>query len=481
MDIFISLFFFLVYSTFILYFGKYGLGQSSHLRTFFVANNSLGLWASIFTFCATWISMTSLLAITGAFYLEGITPLFSVILGWLLGASLLLLIVNKLRKYDLLTIPQFFAKRYQSKLLQVLAGFVNICIHLIYMVIQIYGFGLILSYLLDIPYLLAISMVYLFLIYTTFGGLHSIARTDKLNFYWIILSILSLAIWLAWKLIEKGEFASYAGQVLTFNPLLLPASREFTSSLDILSFLSVSIIWICGKATHTQYLIRVVSAKSAQTATKMIWVSILILSVFYLIIAFIGTSSGYLITEYVDQNPNEIILLIIRDISNSYLTSFIFLGFLASSISTANSQLLIFTSSFSYDVLNILFKQRINEQHLGVINRFLILGGASCAFLLSITPPSTLLGTGSYIWGILACTFFWPFYGGLLWKRATTKGAYAAMFVGLISCLLFTYYDTYYQQSQVHPAIYGLVFSGILFFGVSLYSTQNGKIDNEGT
>lgn len=99
MEIFISLFFFLVYSIFILCFGKYGLTQSSKLLTFFVANKSLELWPSIFTFCATWISMTSLLAITGAFYLEGITPLFTVILGWILGASLLLLTVKRLREY----------------------------------------------------------------------------------------------------------------------------------------------------------------------------------------------------------------------------------------------------------------------------------------------------------------------------------------------------------------------------------------------
>lgn len=481
MEIFISLFFFILYSAFILYYGKYGLSQSSQLRTFFVANNCLGLWPSIFTFCATWVSMTSLLAITASFYLEGLTPLYSVILGWMIGASLLLFAVKKLREYNVLTIPEFFRIRYNSKLLQVVAGVVNICIHLSYMVIQIYGFGLVLSYLLEIPYLLAISMVYLFLIYTTFGGMQSIARTDTINFVWIWMSILVLAGFLAWKIHEQSVWSVYFQGLLDFSNNSLSIEKiEPPSSIPIISFVTMSLVWILGKATHTQYLIRIVSAKDDSTAKRMIWISIIILSVLYLALAFIGTSSMYITQKYVSHNPNEIILLIIREIGSTFLGSFILMGFLASAISTANSQLLILTSSFSYDVLGTLFKKKIDERRLGMINRLIILCGATSALLLTTNPPSTLLTMGSYLWGILACSFFWPLYGGLLWKKATAEGAHASMVYGLISGVFFTCYHFYLNPTgQIHPAVYAIILSGVLFVGVSLYTFRNRKIDNE--
>ena len=72
-------------------------------------------------------------------------------------------------------------------------GLILVITYILYIVIQIRGFGIVISFLLDIPYTVAIFLVYLFLLYTTYGGLFSVARTDALNFCLIIAGSLLAA------------------------------------------------------------------------------------------------------------------------------------------------------------------------------------------------------------------------------------------------------------------------------------------------
>lgn len=61
--------------------------------------------------------------------------------------------------------------------------------YMLYIAIQIRGFGIVVSYMLDIPYSVAVVFVFMFLLYTTYGGLISVSRTDVFNFLLIITGI----------------------------------------------------------------------------------------------------------------------------------------------------------------------------------------------------------------------------------------------------------------------------------------------------
>ncbi|MDQ0341173.1 SSS family solute:Na+ symporter [Caldalkalibacillus uzonensis] len=475
----IALLFFIIYCAFILYFGKYGLSQSSRLRMFFVAQHRLGLWPSVFTFCATWMSATSFLALTGSFYLEGLSPLYTVIAGWITGALLLFTIVIPLRKIDLLTIPSYFCKRFQSPFLQVWSGVVIVVTHIFYMVFQIYGFGIVLSYLLEIPYVLAVFLVYMFLIYTTFGGLYSIARTDTINFMWMLLSIGILAVLIGIRLGRDDKWGDYG--VLASDPNFhfqeLASLGENCLSIA-LSFLMIFLIWALGKASHTQYLIRILSAKDHRTAFNMLKISLPLLLICYLAIAFIGTGSVLVVSDYALVNPNEIILLIIAEVTNSIWGSFLLIGILASAVSTANSQLHLFCISMSYDIVLPIMKYRWRRSYMITFNRFMIFFGATLALLLSINPPLSILGLGSYLWGILAFCFFFPLYGGLLWRRATSQGAITSIVSSSVIGGVLIGYDFYVQSLSFHPAAITILIACVSFVLIS-YITSRREVNND--
>ena len=84
------------------------LQKDKGCKGFFVAGNSLGLRASIFTFTATWFSAASMEGLTGTLYGFGYSGMLYSVVGWFLRATLLVLMAAKLKAHDILTVPEYF-------------------------------------------------------------------------------------------------------------------------------------------------------------------------------------------------------------------------------------------------------------------------------------------------------------------------------------------------------------------------------------
>ena len=157
-----------------------------------------------------------------------------------------------------------------------------------------------------------------------------------------------------------------------------------------------------------------------------------------------------------------------------------FISIIAAAISTANSQLLLLSSSFTYDIyINVFHKEISNDKFLN-INRVIIFLAGTISLLMSIHPLETLLIYGSYIWSIVAATFLCPLYGGLYWKKATKQGAFLSSVAGIVAVVIF-YTATHLGilETQIHPVLPSMVVSAIIFYFVSIktYRYEEGKQD----
>ena len=65
--------------------------------------------------------------------------------------------------------------------------------YVFYLVIQIKGFGIAAATLLNIDYKVAIFLVYLFILYSTFGGFNSVTKTDGGNLIMLTISIVAVS------------------------------------------------------------------------------------------------------------------------------------------------------------------------------------------------------------------------------------------------------------------------------------------------
>lgn len=469
------LLYFTVYSLILLFFGKGGFKKTNNSRDFFVAGNSLGLALSVFTFSGTWFSAASMQGVTGSVFSYGYSTVLYSVLPWFSGAILLIILAPRLRLYDFLTLPEFFYLRYNSKWLQAMGGIMIVITYTHYIIIQVRGFGIVISELLDINYFFASVLVYTFIIYTSFGGLFSVSKTDGLNIILVLLGVVVAAILILNEVGGIGVMLEKAELINTRPFTNFPHITEKGGLLDpfakgqmppIVTFSSL-FGWGLGLAANPQYTTRIIAAQNNKIAVKMIWQSVILLAFLYLGLIFIGIGGRVLVPSIKTVSTvDEVFPYLINNVIYSPLSGLILISMAAAAISTANSQLLIAASGLTYDFYKNIINPNIKEEHFLNLNRLSIFLIGTVSLIMAINPPESLLVYGGYIWGFYSASFLIPLYGGVFWKKSTKEGAIAAFSIGLISIIFLIIKD---YDSMIHPAMPSVFASALTFYFVSKY------------
>jgi SSS family solute:Na+ symporter len=225
--------------------------------------------------------------------------------------------------------------------------------------------------------------------------------------------------------------------------------------------------WGLGLSANPQYAIRIVSAKDTKTAVKMICYSVFTLSILYIGLMIIGIGGRALVPSIHSINSvDEVFPYMINNVIYSPLSGLILIGIVAAAISTANSQLLLASSGFTYDIYKNLVNPFMKEEKFLNLNRVFIFIVGTVSLILAINPPESLLIYGGYLWGFFSSSFLIPLYGGLFWKKATKEGAIASFIVGLMTMFIFIIKNI---NPMIHPALPGVLSSTVTFYFVSIY------------
>ncbi|MFW6282345.1 MAG: sodium:solute symporter family protein [bacterium] len=485
-EAFINMFYFVFYTIIILWLGKKGFNKTKTVDDFYIADRSLGLFTSISTFGGTWFSAISMLGLTGSVYAFGYSALLYSVVGWFMGAFLIVLLTPRLREYDIKTLPEFFRIRYGSSYIQITAGLIILGSYIFYIYIQIRGFGIVVSNLLNIPYTLGIFLIYLYILYTTFGGLISVARTDILNFILIFSGVVcagflildlqeSLTVMNIKAALIDSEVLKGSGFFTQKGSLVDPFNKGLQPPLLLISSF---FAWGLGLAANPQYAIRVISARSKKTATRMVGISVLLILIIYLSIVIIGLGARILIpTAEGISSVDEIFPFILDRLITYKFSGFILISMIAAAVSTCNSQLLILANAISYDIYNTITSKTIDSETFLNLNRIFVGLGGTISLLFALNPPESSLIYGAKIWAIFGASFLVPLYGGVFWKKATKEGAVAGFTGGLITCLIFYIFRIGYTRITpitsdyiVNPVLPGVIVSLLLFIIVSYYT-----------
>lgn len=471
---------FAAYAILILLIGKSGFKKTNNEKDFFVANNSFGLVQCVFAYCATWFSAASMQGVPGTIFAYGLSTIFYSILPWLSGAVLHIILANKIKDYNIMTVPEFFKIRYGSKYLQAIGGVFVLIVYTLYLIIPIVGFGIVISALIDINYVSSLFLIYIFIIYATFGGLFSVGKTHFFNFGLIVISIF-IAVYLTLKInngiggiiqgakiIDTLPFKNFPQSTEIEGLLSFTAKGQVPVSELIMSFFG----WGLGLSSNPQYITLIMAAKNKKTAINMLKISIISLSIIYVCLVILGL--GFRVIAPSIQNissVDEVFPYIINNQMYSSFSGIIFIGICAAALSTANSQLLIVSSGFTYDIYKNIFNENIEEDRFLNLTRISIFIISSIALLLSLRPPTSLLRYGDYLWGVFASTFLVPIFGGVFWKKANKYGVIASFICGSITFLFFIIFTT------IHPAFPGVIFSSVSFYFTSLIADR--RVNNE--
>lgn len=475
------LIYFCIYSAALLLIGKSSLRDNRTVSSYFTCDRKVSLPLCICTFAGTWLSAITILSLTGGVYEDGLAVLFYSVVPWFLGGFLLAGASRRLYRKDVITVPELFGKQYGSFGLQVAFGIIFIIIYIFYLVSQYKGFGMVASALFDIPYPVAVLMVYLFILYTTFGGYRSVVRTDAFNLTLLTLGLLVLFVLIVGKV---GGFGTLYQQAAQISGAAHPGVASPTQTGDLLRLfnsrytplISLSMFWGwgLGLAANPQYTIRMLCAPDSTTARRTVLGALALLALLYFALVHIGLGMRVLV-PHLDgvTSSDEVIIRLLNEELYSGWSGFFLFSIIGACVSTANSQLLLIASSFSYDVVGTLSKQKISQRRILSLGRLAVFGGGTISMLMALDPPNFTLSYGGDVWGAVSVLVFPPMYGALFSRRITRRGVWACIITG--SAAILVLYPLYYLGAlTIHPALPGMVISTVVMVLVSLLDRKRG-------
>ncbi len=174
------------------------LCRTSDEAQYFVAGRSVPAMYNGLATAADWMSAASFIGTAGVLYLQGFAGL-AYILGWTGGYVLLaVLLAPYLRRFGQYTVPDFLGARYGGHAPRVVGALAAVAVSFVYLVVQIYGVGLIASHLTGFGFDLGIFVGLGGVLVCSFlGGMRAVTWTQVAQYLVLILAYLVPLTWLS--------------------------------------------------------------------------------------------------------------------------------------------------------------------------------------------------------------------------------------------------------------------------------------------
>ncbi|MES2402467.1 MAG: VC_2705 family sodium/solute symporter [Pseudomonadota bacterium] len=183
-----------------LYAGIGVMSRTTEASEYYVAGRRVPAFYNGMATGADWMSAASFIGLAGTLYLTGYSGL-AFIMGWTGGYCLVALVLAPyLRKFGQYTIPDFLGERYDGHLPRLIGLGAAILCSFTYLVAQIYGVGLITSYLTGIAFELGIFLGLGGILVCSFlGGMRAVTWTQVAQYIILVVAYLIPVVWLSVK------------------------------------------------------------------------------------------------------------------------------------------------------------------------------------------------------------------------------------------------------------------------------------------
>jgi len=187
-------------ATIALYAGIGVMSRTTDAAEYYVAGRRVPAIYNGMATGADWMSAASFIGLAGTLYLTGYSGL-AFIMGWTGGYCLVALVLAPyLRKFGQFTIPDFLGERYGGHLPRLIGLAAAILCSFTYLVAQIYGVGLITSYLTGVAFELGIFLGLGGILVCSFlGGMRAVTWTQVAQYIILVVAYLIPVVWLSVK------------------------------------------------------------------------------------------------------------------------------------------------------------------------------------------------------------------------------------------------------------------------------------------
>ncbi|MBQ7792456.1 MAG: sodium/proline symporter, partial [Clostridia bacterium] len=432
--------------------------KSNTEKDYFLGGREMGPWVTAMSAQASDMSAWLLMGLPGSILAFGLGQAW-IGIGLAIGTALNWIIVAKrLRKFssvagDSITVPQYLTNRFMAKssALKIVCAVVFLVSFTIYVASAFSAGAKVFVQLfpnLD-PTLAMVIFAVIILIYTFLGGFKAVCWTDFFQGLLMLVALMAVPI----MLVAAGNLDAN----LLNETIVSPTGTEynFVASLFSASWQDIvsGLAWGLGYFGMPHIIVRFMSIKKPSMVKKsatvaIIWVVITLVAA--ILLAYFGRmfimNDGQSFAQLplgVENAQEMIFVKLTRYLFPAFLAGILLAAIIAASMSTADSQLLVASSSFTSDIYKPLIRKNASEKELLWVGRIVVVIVSVVAFFIANSKgegAAVIMGLVSNAWALFGAAFGPVILLSLFWKRFTYNGAVAGIVVGAIVDILWLIY-----------------------------------------
>lgn len=457
-----------VYLAAVLTIGAYFTKKNKSVDDFYLGGRKLGPLVTAMSAEASDMSSWLLMGLPGVALLTGSAEAVWTAAGLAVGTYINWLVVAKrirvyTSKINAITIPDFFTKRFHDRnnLLTLVAAVIIIIFFVPYTASGFKACGTLFSSLFGVSYLPAMIICAAVIVaYTTLGGFLAASTTD---FIQSIVMTAALAIVLIFGFSNAGGVNAVLDNAKQIDGYLslTETHNVVTGAVGKYGFITIvsTLAWGLGYFGMPHVLLRFMAIKDKKQlklSRRIASVWVVISMGIAVVIGFIGyklMDLGLIFKDGITAGSSKeetVLIEIAKFMSNLYSSGLIFVilavlagvilaGILASTMSTADSQLLAAASGVSQNILHDTFGLNLSNRASMLIARGSVLLISVVAVFIARDENSSVFRIVSFAWAGFGATFGPVVLSALFWKRANKWGALSGMLIGGITVFVWKY------------------------------------------
>ncbi|WP_096273400.1 sodium/proline symporter [Paucisalibacillus globulus] len=475
---------FIIYCVIIVAVGYFFGRRSKTQSDFLLGGKKVPGWVLAFSERATGESAWLLLGYTGFVFMTGLSGVWvaagiasGIIFSWLFLAKKFM---RETDKYKVLTLPDYLAVRFgdKAKAIRWLSGVLIAGFLMFYVGAQMAGAGKLLLTTFGMPEIGGVIIATVVIILTTFaGGFISVAWTDMVQSIMMLITLVGLPI-LALIYINTND--------LSITESLISAGPTFDSWFGGVTGFAIGVLffnnfsWFFGfLGGQPQLSSRFMALKNDKEANHGSIVAIVWTFLAYGGAFTIGLAAIAMYNQGSFDDVEIILPTMILQLMPPWIAGILLAGVLAAIITTANSQLLVVTSSVTEDIIHKALGIKLTDKQLVWLSRLSIAIFGIVGMVIALVSESLVYLIVGWAWAGVGCTLSPAILMTFFWKRYSGAGVIATIVSGLVSTILWISTPLEEIMTSRFTTFFIAAFFGIVFSLLFPDKKAEEKVDME--
>ncbi len=414
-------------------------------KDFFIAGRKLNPWVVAFSERASGESAWLLLGLPGAAFASGLLEFWTalgcvsgIIFYWFFIAKALR---EETERLGAITLPTFLAARFDKgqAAIRVLATFIIIFFFIFYLSAQFNGAGKILNVTFGLKQSTGMILgAVVIIFYTMMGGFFAVAWTD------VVQGIIMIGTLVVLPLVGLAELKEIHGGTSPLADLVSSDGHRMLSwtggktGWAAAALIVSGLSWALGYMGQPHLLTRFMAIRNAEEIKISRRIAIAWVIPAFSGALILGIVGAGLYEPGMFDDIEKLMPHLANELLPAWLAGIFVSGAIAAMMSTADSQLLVISSSIIEDLFHRTLGWDVSEKVLLKASRWITIVVGLIGFMIALTSDKLIFSMVSYAWAGLGSSFGPLILLMLTWKKVSWQGTIAGLVTGFVTTVVWS-------------------------------------------